>query len=101
MSVSREEQTKRGVAFLVASGLRGAGDNKLAKRLELAAGDSKAEVLALLTIIEWTPGLSSDCFKLVVMGKAILNGHLEWHEPLYELAAYMNGMGPMPADEPN
>jgi hypothetical protein len=101
MRPSSEEMLIRETAFVVANGLRGEGEHKLAKRLELTAGDGRDKILEVLTIIERTPGLPWRCFKMVAMGKMVINGDVSWVKPLRAHVDYANGMGPMPDDEPN
>ena len=96
MPVGNDEKLNRAVAFSVASGLRGAAEDKLAKRVEAVAGSGREEILKTLTLVEREPGLPAMCFRLVATAKAVLRGDDARRQELDELAAYMNGMGPAP-----
>lgn len=100
MAVDANEKLNRAVAFSVANGLRGASENKHAKRIEAVAGSDRKEILKTLTLVEREPGLSASCFRLIATAKAILNGDDSKRQGFDELVAYMNGMDPHPRTSP-
>ena len=102
MAISKTEEIYRVVVINVASGLRGGGEDKLAKRLEAAGTGQKLKLLEVLTIIERSPGLPANCHRLVAMGKKVINGDDSLLDKLIELSNSINGTGDaLPKDLPD